>query len=376
MSFERRLGDAIAAIYDAVDRPETWGHALGRVSDLMGAVGSHVMFWSSGDNAVTFSTASDRLDEQASIDYARDFAAIDPNRVRAERLAPGTIYCCTDHFDEAFARRSAYHNDFLSRYGLRYIAGSRVLASDDFSAYFCLNRNREQGAFVGADVAVIARLLPHFQRAARMHYRLTTAEAMGGSMTEVLDRLPFAAFLVDGKGRSLHHNRAADAILTARDGLSLIGDRLCTALVKETQQVQQAIHQTVMTAARRGDTGSGAMRVTRPSGRPSYVVQFMPLSPDSRIGGLRPDPLALAVVIDPAHPDRRPSGRNLSLLFGLTATESQLALALLQGRRLEEIADERGVKITTLRTQLSAILAKTGTQRQTELLLLLARLPS
>ena len=39
-----------------------------------------------------------------------------------------------------------------------------------------------------------------------------------------------------------------------------------------------------------------------------------------------------------------------------------------------EFADARGSRITTVRTQLSALLAKTGTQRQQDLVALVARL--
>ena len=52
-----------------------------------------------------------------------------------------------------------------------------------------------------------------------------------------------------------------------------------------------------------------------------------------------------------------------------------LAVALLAGKKLVEIAGDFGVQITTLRTQLSSILRKTGVTRQVDLIRLLSNVP-
>jgi DNA-binding CsgD family transcriptional regulator len=65
----------------------------------------------------------------------------------------------------------------------------------------------------------------------------------------------------------------------------------------------------------------------------------------------------------------------LAEFFGLSPAESRLAVALLAGKKLSEIAMEFGVQITTLRTQLSSILRKTGVTRQIDLIRLLSNVP-
>src|SRR3984893_15528407 len=54
---------------------------------------------------------------------------------------------------------------------------------------------------------------------------------------------------------------------------------------------------------------------------------------------------------------------------------SRLAVALLAGKRLGEVSRDFGVQITTLRTQLSSILRKTGVTRQVDLIRLLSNVP-
>jgi DNA-binding CsgD family transcriptional regulator len=48
---------------------------------------------------------------------------------------------------------------------------------------------------------------------------------------------------------------------------------------------------------------------------------------------------------------------------------------VLAGKKLGEVAMEFGVQITTLRTQLSSILRKTGVTRQIDLIRLLSNVP-
>lgn len=54
--------------------------------------------------------------------------------------------------------------------------------------------------------------------------------------------------------------------------------------------------------------------------------------------------------------------------FSLTAAEVEVVRALAEGRSLKEISEERGRSLATVRTQISAILAKTETHSQTELI--------
>jgi DNA-binding NarL/FixJ family response regulator len=69
-----------------------------------------------------------------------------------------------------------------------------------------------------------------------------------------------------------------------------------------------------------------------------------------------------------------PSESLLRRLFDLTPAEARLAQALTCGDSLEEVAERLNVKMTTARTQLAAIFAKTHTSRQAQLVAILSRL--
>jgi DNA-binding CsgD family transcriptional regulator len=67
--------------------------------------------------------------------------------------------------------------------------------------------------------------------------------------------------------------------------------------------------------------------------------------------------------------------RWLSQLFGLTPTESSVTNWLVAGRTIDEYAQHRGVSLATVRSQLKAVLSKTGMSRQAQLVAALSRLP-
>jgi DNA-binding CsgD family transcriptional regulator len=83
-----------------------------------------------------------------------------------------------------------------------------------------------------------------------------------------------------------------------------------------------------------------------------------------------------ALVIDLRHTDDLPvpSQSILARVYDLTPAEALIAQGMARGQSLEEVAAGLNIKITTARTQLASIFAKTGTRRQAKLVVLLSHL--
>ena len=90
--------------------------------------------------------------------------------------------------------------------------------------------------------------------------------------------------------------------------------------------------------------------------------------------GFYSDPMALIIVVDPEA--RSPKADDLSAYFGLSFAEARLATQLMSGKTLSDIAAETGAAMGTLRSQLRAVLKKIKVERQADLFLVLARVPS
>ena len=69
-----------------------------------------------------------------------------------------------------------------------------------------------------------------------------------------------------------------------------------------------------------------------------------------------------------------PHAEALRRWFGVTRTEATLMIELARGKTPKELADERGVSMATIRSQLRSIYGKTDTRGQAEVVSLVARL--
>jgi PAS domain-containing protein/DNA-binding CsgD family transcriptional regulator len=374
MDRQAHFDQVIGSLYDAAAEPERWPDTLIGIADLLGAVGSQFYFWDRYHDATEFAVVG-RLPEEGNEAYMRHYGAIDTRRQALERVPVGKVTAYDLDFDGGRFRKSEFLNDFLIPYGVPYVAGARPFETANQSAIIAVLRNFHQGPFAGSELATFGRLVPHLQRAARLHLQMRELRVRDQMVEAALDRLPFGVVLVDATGRALIVNRAAEEMAAANDGLLLRSGLLTADRTQEASELARHIAEAVQTASRRHGQGGGSLLLSRPSGRRPFALLVAPLSPDVTFAAEHQAPVALILITDL---ERQPKvlGRRLVDLFGLTPAEACLVVALVAGKRLEDIAEERGVRMPTLRTQLRAILDKTGTRRQADLMRLIMGLPA
>jgi DNA-binding CsgD family transcriptional regulator len=124
--------------------------------------------------------------------------------------------------------------------------------------------------------------------------------------------------------------------------------------------------------ARRGP--GGIVVLERPSGRRSLAVLVAALPSQAPCTG-RPVQGALLIIGDPEQ-SASPLPAILAASLGLSPAEARLLSLLLQDLTLAEAADRLGLSLESQRVRLKRIFAKTGTNRQSELIGLALRLPA
>ena len=92
------------------------------------------------------------------------------------------------------------------------------------------------------------------------------------------------------------------------------------------------------------------------------------IRPEAVLGAFGASVLVLVLLVDP-HIPPVPDSFTLAVAFGLTPAESRVAEGLLRGLSAAEIAANCHVEVSTIRTQIRALLAKTGTQKQADLII-------
>jgi DNA-binding CsgD family transcriptional regulator len=173
----------------------------------------------------------------------------------------------------------------------------------------------------------------------------------------------------DKDGRVIETNQAAERILRLADGLTIRNGLICARRSFETAKLAELIAHA--TAATGSHPSAGCLLIGRDGGRPAYIVRIAPVT-----AGVVGYDLPMAMVLVSAPDENRVSESELSELYGLSPAESRLAIAVAFGKRLNDLANQFGLKITTLRTQLSSILKKCEVERQSDLVRLVSNIPA
>ena len=123
-----------------------------------------------------------------------------------------------------------------------------------------------------------------------------------------------------------------------------------------------------------GQTTSGSVTVRRVSGLPRLLLHVIPVGGRQLDFGLRRvAALVLVLVVDPASRRRIDPGL-VSAALGLTASESQVAVMLCEGRTPRDIAAATGRQESTIYVLSRRACRKLGVSRQVDLVRMLLSL--
>jgi DNA-binding CsgD family transcriptional regulator len=209
--------------------------------------------------------------------------------------------------------------------------------------------------------------------------RMPIAGTLGTAVREriaqtILDHLIHPLLVVSADGTVVHSNFAGYQFIAGRHGLQVRDGRLTTTRRGEKGALAELLIALSDPAARPAQPGV----LTLPSrqGRNPKVMLLMPMRPTgapSLKAAKMPERLVLIAVIDPPH-RLLPDEHLVRSVYGLSAAETRIALKIAAGKSLSQIALESRTSLHTVRTQLKAIFAKTGTSRQAQLALTLSAL--
>jgi PAS domain-containing protein len=357
----------ISSIYDAALLPDLWPVALQSVMDQLGAVGAGYGVFNKRTGGVEWVSQTGPLVNVAA-DYISHYHEFDPHRPVCETARVGRWVWVSECLPETKLRRNEFYNDYLLKAGVDDAVGVRLFESASHTALFGIHHGIDQAPFTAAGIAALQAMLEPLAKAARLHTELGSLGWKSSIALSALDQVAAAVIIADGDGRVIEMNQAAERILERGDGLMISNGKLGALHVLDSARLETAI--AVATAEENTGAAIGRMRIRRHDGHLPYLLTVAPLGADLSIYGR---PLAVIVLADPEQ--QSPSERELAEFLGLSPAESRLAVALLAGKKLGEVAIDFGVQITTLRTQLSSVLRKTGVTRQVDLIRLLSNVP-
>jgi DNA-binding CsgD family transcriptional regulator len=357
---------AIRRIYAAAADFALWPEALSAIEEVTGSVGAVIDFVPRGRQAPM--TLAGRFTSEQCATFSRDYQHLCRRIAFAIEHPEVQVACDELHTSETEMDRDPVYN-WLGQHGLRYYLGSHLSPTDSHYAYWSVQRSPRQGHAQKEDVELFAMLGAHMSQAVGLADKLGTLKATAGFTLGLLDALPQAIFAIGAALRISFANRAAEALLLRADGISSHDARLALDNPGQQQELDRLLHGALDTTRLKP---GGWMRVDRPSGRRAYALFVSRLEASSEAFP-HEGPAALVVVHEPERA-LAIDPEALRRLYDLTEAEARLAVALADGHSIVSASAALKISPGTARVHLKAVFRKTGTNRQQDLIRMIAAL--
>lgn len=376
MTLDRHGFAALGPIYDAAMDESRWREALDAVSRASDAIGAAMMVVEKEDNPYSGRALGGAYGNAAPgvMDYylehlahleAREWEALAAARVR-------DILIDSDVGDPALLDQRADYVYLREKVGVGRRLGVRL---NENPAWY----DAMTVVFASRDTSVAARsrprlapLLPHLAKAVEMGRAFSRLRERHAAVLAVLDKVHVGLAIAGASGELIVWNTEADRILRLGDGMALAHDRhIVLRDPDQTAMLHASIHAAAGTARGEANRPESLIAIPRPSGVHAFLLEVAPVSDSA---GEIASNLSAAVItlIDPQHtPDL--DIRRFGQLFELTTAETEVCGLMVAGLTGPAIAERRSTSLETVKSQMAAVLAKTGVARRSELIRLVVR---
>lgn len=346
----------INLIYEAAVAPEKWPLVLDSIVQETGGAHASLLSISPTVHVCVASGEGHALFQDA----LRD--GFDHN-VRIERMLrqvhPGFL---TDHdlFGPDDLHLEPLYRDFLYPRGFGWFAGT-VIEVPHVGTYTIGIERRFRDGPVGPDhVRYLNRLRPHLTRAVMIAATLGANRAE--KLQSVFETLQRPAAILTQSG----HVCAANPQFVAKGGgLFQPG----TARVTLLDAKADATLARALSAPPRQAAAALSLVARDFDSQEPHLLHLVPIA-DAANDIFAPGKFVLMLTSESR---ASLSPQTLMDLFSLTPAEARVAKGLADGLSVEELSQQFGSTKGTLRTQVKRVLAKTGTERQAQLVALIAR---
>jgi len=364
------LTSAVGEIYAAVEDPTLWPAVLDQIAELVDGESTFLVA-NYSDSVAKDVRAFDRTDPAALVEYQLHYDVINVWTGPCDRMfGVGKVGYAHWAVPDAELKKSEFYAGWLKPNGLACAFGVAIPLPGQAPAFLTSFGSPLRKPFDETEGRVFASLLPHLQRAIRLHFELTILRSAKQGLELALDAFDRAVIGLSGHGKILFCNQTARLLLAEADGLRATQNHLVAEQPGQDKELQFLLTEAAVTGA--GFSAAGAILIERKSARPALRLSLMPFA-----GNLLKQIPGLAILVFVDDPSKRPMSRAIALrkLFRLSPAETRLTELLAGGVELSAAAEQLRMSTQTARFHLKSIFRKTGLKRQVDLVRLLLSLP-
>ncbi len=365
----------LASLHEAALDDARWPSAAARIDE---ALGTHGNTLASGDGdsernyRFYFMWTCLRGERRRDLEnlWFETYYSLDEGTPRVRRLPYNRLFHVTSLYTDEEMKTSAAYNMLrtLAHAGnginvrLDGPGGSRIL--------WQVNDPVDGEGWSSVQRDMIQRLLPHIRQTVHVRQALSGANALGSTMTQLLDTTDLGIVQLDARGQIVEVNDRARSLLRGNDGLSDKGGFLFAHTRPDNVCLQNLVGRALPPFGI--EVAGGSTMVERPGELPPLVLHVIPVG--RREANYPAWPVAaLVLVVDPVSGSDLDDGV-VAATLGLTRMESRVAVLLTHGMSVKQIAAATGRKESTIRSHVKNMFAKHGLSRQGELVRLVQSL--
>jgi PAS domain-containing protein len=225
MSKEDDLYGAFGLIYEAVLDEGLWPKGLTLLADIMGT--AQIGLCAMDRRAKTFHSIVPRTDPDWDARYKQYWAFRNPLWTLSTKRPAKEVYFLDDLIPRDDFTATPVYNEWWrpAGFGLGNMAANLHVGGDASALIFIVNApDKEQ--ITAEQAQIFKTILPHVDRAVRIHRELRIRDLDLDSAPERLDHADLGVMLVDRSAQVLFANRLARALLGSSGGLRLHAGRL------------------------------------------------------------------------------------------------------------------------------------------------------
>ena len=362
-AFERIL----ASLHEAMFDETLWLATSALIEEACGTKGTALMVEAGPADDIQLFFAHTCYRGQGRPEWAREYHEhyypTDESVLRTRQLPDSRVVPIPELYTAEELKTSPTYNEALRRFGSQDGLNVRLDGPDGSHIIWAIADPVTPDGWAAPQLSLLKGLLPHIRQFVRVQQALAKAEALGASVTDLLDNPRIGVIHLGRRGQIIEANDRARAILLSGDGITDLDGELRAREPADHARLEQLVAAALPTSS--AVPVSGSILLHRATVLPPFVVHVKPVDirqPD--FGAQRV--AALILLTEPGYASRL----NFSLVAAaleLTPAESYIAVRVAEGKTVREIAAATGRKASSIHWYLKQIYRKLGISRQADL---------
>jgi DNA-binding CsgD family transcriptional regulator len=357
-------------IYGAVLDKARWLDVLRQTTQFVGAQAGVLLWRSEVSGAADPVYCSFGIEPSYAESYAERYAKLDPLMVAMFSREIGEVASATELVPRSEFVESRFYKDWAQPQGWAQSVQANLDKSPTSFVYLSLWRNGSSGSVRWQTMDRLRLLAPHLRRAVLVRKLVDRHAAEAATLGDTLDGIGPGLFFVNADAHILEANANGRAMLEQGTLVRAHGGRLVPVARDAEQELTE-----IFCRFEKGDAASSvrpaSVLLSARAGEP-FVAHVLPLMERTRRRTGSAYTAVAAVFVQKASFDLPSSREIIAKSYKLTPMELRVLFAIVQEGGVPKVSDAMGISVTTVRTHLGRLFAKTSTDRQADLVKLVA----